>query len=206
MAKRGPKPTMKEKWTKQALAYIKKHKRLPPQTAALGRAVAGYRHRDPAFKRETDAALKRAGGKLQTDVAKEKRKAILSFINKNKRFPPTRHPLGLCCARFRFHDTKFKKASDAALKKAGVMTPQEAVRKKRKQILAYMKKHKKLPPQHTPLGYTAASYRIHDPEFKKETDAKRENIPGITLSEAVKKKRKQILAYIKKHKKLLWVR
>jgi len=170
MAKRGPKGTKKEKWLKEALAYIKKHKRLPPQTAALGRAVAGLRHRDPDFKKKTDAALKRAGGRLQVEAAKDKRKAILAYIQKNQKFPPFSHPLGRTCGRFRFHNAKFKKATDAALKKAGGVTQFEAAQKKRKLILAYVKKHKKLPSQRTPLGWVAANYRVTDPEFKKEVD------------------------------------
>ena len=170
MAKRGPKGTKKEKRLKEVLAYIKKHKRLPPQTTQLGTACAGLRHRDPDFKRKTDAALKRAGGKLQTEAAKEKRKAILAYIKTHKRFPPPRHPLGAACARFRFHDSKFKKATDAALKKVGGTTQQEAAKKKRQQILAYVKKHKKLPRQQTPLGSAAANYRATDPKFKKEVD------------------------------------
>jgi len=170
MAKRGPKGTKREKWLKEALAYIKKQKRLPPQTTALGRAVAGYRHRDLDFKRKTDAALKQAGGKLQTEAAVEKRKAILAYIKKHKRLPPPRHSLGQACARFRFRDSKFKKATDAALKKAGGIIQQEAAQKKRKQILAYVKKHRKLPSRRTPLGSAAASYRAYDPKYKKEVD------------------------------------
>ena len=170
MAKRGPRPKMKEKWLKDTLAYIKKQKRLPPQTTRLGTACTGLRQRDLDFKRKTDAALKRVGGKLQTEAAKEKRKAILAYIKKHRKLPPTRHPLGLACARFRFHDSKFKKATDGALKKVGGITQQEAAKKKRKQILAYVKKHKKLPSRRTPLGPAAASYRAYDPKFKKEMD------------------------------------
>ena len=69
-----------------------------------------------------------------------------------------------------FHDSKFKKASDAALKKAGGVIQQEAAQKKRKQILAYVKKHKKLPSQKTSLGAAAANYRAYDPKYKKEVD------------------------------------
>lgn len=165
---RDPKGTIKTRWLKEALAYIKKYKRLPPQTIAIGRAMAGYRHRDPDFKRKTDAALKRVGAKLQTEAAVEKRKAILDYIKKHKRLPPPRHPLGPACARFRYHDAKFKKASDAALKKVGGMTMQDAAKKKRKEILAYVKKNKKLPSQRTPLGTAAANYRALDPQFKNE--------------------------------------
>ena len=170
MAKRGPKPTKRKKWLKEVLTYIKKHKRIPPQTTALGRAVAAYRHRDLDFKRKTDAALKRTGRKLQTEVAKDKRKAILAYIKKHKRLPPPRHSLGQACARFRFHDSEFKKMTNAALKKAGGMTMQEAAQKKRIQILAYVKKHKKLPPKKDALGTPAANYRASDPKFKKEVD------------------------------------
>ena len=170
MAKRGPKRTQKEKWLKEALTYIKKNKRLPPQTAALGRAVGTYRHLDLDFKRKTDDALKRSGGRLENEAAKEKRKAILAYIKKNKRLPSQSHPLGMPCSRFRFHDSKFKKTTDAALKKAGGITQLEAAQKKRKQILIYVKKHKKLPPRKTSLGASAANYRAYDPKFKKETD------------------------------------
>jgi len=170
MAKRGPKGTKKKKWLKETLAYIKKHKRLPPQTNQPGAACAGLRHKDPDFKRKTDAALKQVGGKLQREAAVEKRKAILAYIKKSKRLPPSSHPLGLTCGRFRFHDSKFRKASDVALKKAGGVTQFEAAQKKRKLILAYVKKHKKLPSQRTPLGWVAANYRVTDPEFKKEVE------------------------------------
>ena len=170
MAKRGPKPTKRKKWLKEVLTYIKKHKRIPPQTTALGRAVAGYRHRDLDFKRKTDGALKRAGGRLQVETAKDKRKAILAYIKKNKRLPSQRHPLGMPCSRFRYHDPKFKKATDAALKKAGGITQFEAAQKKRKQILAYVKKHHKLPSQKSSLGAAAANYRAYDPKYKKEVD------------------------------------
>jgi len=170
MAKPGRKETKKENWLKDALTYIKKHKRLPPQTTPLGRAVAGLRHRDPDVKRKTDVTLKRAGGRLQVEAAKDKRKAILAYIKKNRKLPPTRHPFGMPCSRFRYHDPKFKKATDAALKKAGGITQLEAAQRKRKQILAYVKKHKKLPSQKTPLGWAATNYRVTDPEFKKEVD------------------------------------
>ena len=170
MAKRGPKGTKKEKWLKEVLAYIKKRKRLPAQTTQLGTACAGLRHRDPDFKRKTDTVLRRAGGKLQIEVAKDRRKAILAYIKKNKKLPPPRHPLGGACARFRFHIAKFKKETDAALKKAGGTTQREAAKKKRQQILAYVKKNKKLPQQHTPLGSATANYRATDPKFKREVD------------------------------------
>jgi len=170
MANRGPKETKKEKWLKQVLAYIKKHKRLPPQTADLGRAVIGYRYLDLDFKRKTNAALKKAGGRLQTEAAVETRKAILAYIKKHKMLPPIRHPLCLPCTRFRYHNSKFRRASNAALKKAGGMTKVEAAQKKRKLILAYMKIYNKLPPRDSTLGTAAAKYRATDPKFKKKMD------------------------------------
>jgi len=93
-----------------------------------------------------------------------------AYIKKNKKLPPFSHPLGRTCGRFRYHDSKFKKATDVALKKAGGLTQQETAQKKRKLISAYVKKHKKLPSQRTLLGQAAANYRATDPKFKKEMD------------------------------------
>lgn len=173
MAKNGTRGVKKEKRLKDSLAYIKKHKRLPPQTIQLGTACAGLRHRDPDFKKKTDVALKRSGGSLQVDAAAKKRKEILAYIKKHKRFPSPRDPLGAACCRFRFHRPEFLKESNALLKKVGGMTQREAATKKRKEIKAYIKKHKRLPSQRTVLGSACANYRATDPEFKKEVDSLR---------------------------------
>ncbi len=167
-AKRGPKSNLKDQRLKEVIAYIKKRKRLPPQTSKLGTACAGYRHRDRDFKKKTDAALKSSGGILQREAAITKRKEIIAYIRRSKRLPSPRDPLGAACCRFRFHDSKFKRDTDAALRKSGGVLQRDAAIKKRKEIIAYVKKTKKLPSQRTSLGSACANYRATDPKFKKE--------------------------------------
>jgi len=158
----------KEQKQKKIRDYIRKHKKLPSQTTALGVACAGLRHRAPSFKKETDTILRQVGGVLQRDAAAKKRQEILAYIKKAKRLPSPNTPLGAACCRFRFHDPKFKQTSNAALKKAGGMLQREAAQKKRKTIITYIKKHHRLPPQRTELGWACANYRALDPKFKRE--------------------------------------
>jgi len=154
--------------TKKAeiLRYIKAHKKLPPLGSQLKNSLRRFRKSDSKFNLSVGKLLTNT----KAEIIQEKKKMIINYIKKNKAHPSRNHSLRSPNLHYRANDPKFKKETDAVLKKAGYLKPKERALKRREEILAYIKKNRHLPKKGHPLHMIYRYARKSDAKFKREVD------------------------------------